>query len=351
MRFGSFPGAVTAVLALNACADGGAPVAPNATGVTAAAQSIQLAAVSRGDRLATIEWEGTTPTLYLQDADGANRARVHFAHVHGHVSGNYSPRQLPVTDESLVAIQRLKWSPDGRHLAVILMPAYEAAQVVIVSADGRDIRTVSPNSQTLYGDVEWSPDSRRIAYVVATGPFGRIPDLFVTDLGPDVVRRVTTNGKLSAYDAYRFDPTGERLLFTEHLGWAEDGINVLSRLGTADLVSGTVSYGAEVVGEPQGFARDGSWALLIREGGDKTGLRELIKHPLAGGAETVLTAGDLYNAVVLEGEREALLVAPGGKDSGSSLSFSLLGLDTPDDFHGVLATPKDAVWAALFQTR
>lgn len=347
MRSSLFFAPVMAALALSACADGNSPIAPDAAGVTEVNPPARLAVLSRVDRLATVEWEGTTPALYIQDADGSNRARVHFEHVHGHVTGNYTPRQLPVTDESLVAIQRLKWSPDGRHLAVIVMPAHHASQVVVVSADGRDIRTVSPNSQYLYGDVEWSPDSRRVAYAMATGPYGQLPDLFVTDLGPDLVRRVTANGKLSAYDAFRFDPTGDRLFFTEHLGWASDGINVESRLGTADLTSGTVSYGHSVVGEPQGFARDGSWALFIRAGG-KTGLRELVKLSLADGAETLLTAGDLWNAVILEGDREAILVTPGAKGS-SGLGFSLLGLDTPDDFRGAITTPKDAVWAALLR--
>lgn len=349
MRFGSFFVPLAAAVALTACADGNAPLAPNAA--APARPTIQLAALSRGDRLATIEWEGTTPTLYLQDADGSNRTRVHFEHVHGHVSGNYSSRLLPVTDESILAIHRIKWSPDGRQLAVILRPAFEASQVVVVTADGRDIRTVSPNSQDLYGDVEWSPDSRRIAYTVATGPYGLLPDLFVTDLGPDVVRRVTTNGKLSGYDTYRFDPSGNQLRFTEHVGWASDGINVLSRLGTADLTTGTVSYRDSLVGEPQGFARDGSWALFIRWGGGRAGVRELVKRSLPDGAETILTTGDLWNAVVQEGEREAILVAPDPKSGSGSLTFNLLGLDTPEDFHGAIATPKDAVWAALLQLR
>jgi Tol biopolymer transport system component len=123
--------------------------------------------------------------------------RVHFDHVSNHVTGNYSPRQLPVTDETIRAMPRVKWSPDGRYLTVIVARSTEALQVVLVSADGRALRTVSPNSQYLWGDVEWSPDARRIAYIVATGPYGSRPDLFVTDLGADRVTRVTTGSRLS----------------------------------------------------------------------------------------------------------------------------------------------------------
>jgi hypothetical protein len=35
---------------------------------------------------------------------------VHFQIVHDHVAGNYSPSMLPVTDETILAIRRAKWS-------------------------------------------------------------------------------------------------------------------------------------------------------------------------------------------------------------------------------------------------
>jgi Tol biopolymer transport system component len=347
MRFHTLYAAIpAAALAASACADGTTSTSP----LTSAPPALhaEAALTLQGDRLATIEQEGATPALYIQNADGSGRFRVHFDHVHGHVTGNYSSRQLPVTDQSILTIRRARWSPDGMHLAVIVQPAFDAAQVVLVSADGHDLRTVSPNSQYLFGDVEWSPDSRRIAYIVATGPYATHPDLFVTDLGPDQVRRVTTSGRLSGYDTFRFDATGDRLIFTEHLGWASDGVNVLSQLGDADLTTGTVSYGAQVVGEPQGFPRDGSWLLLIRWGGAKAGARELVKLPLSGARETVLSSGDLWNAVMLEGDDRALVVAPDPNDrSGSTLAFRVMGLDTPDDVRTTLPTGANVTWAAL----
>jgi dipeptidyl aminopeptidase/acylaminoacyl peptidase len=299
-----------------------------------------------GDRLATVEQEGPTPTLYLQNADGTGRVRVHFDHVSDHVTGNYSPRQLPVTDASIRAIRRAKWSPDGRELAVIVAPALDASQVVLVSADGHALRTVSPNSQYLFGDVEWSPDSRRIAYAMSTGPYASRPDLFITDLGADHVTRVTTTGHLSGYDTFRFDATGDVLTFTEHLGWADDGINVLSRVGTADLRTGGVTYGADVVGEPQGFARDASWLLVLRTGRG----RDLVKVSLLGGAESLLATGNYWQAIVLEGDREAIVMAPDANDSnGSALTFQIFGLDVPNDVRATLPTGPNVTWAALLR--
>jgi dipeptidyl aminopeptidase/acylaminoacyl peptidase len=335
-----FPACIAALLTLGACADAGDSTAPSP------AVRALVSPAPAGDRLATVESDGSIPMLYLQHADGSARVRVHFDHVSNHVTGNYSPRQLPVTDETILAIPRVKWSPDGRYLAVIVAPSTEALQVVLVSADGRALRTVSPNSQYLWGDVEWSPDARRIAYIVATGPFGSRPDLFVTDLGADRVTRVTTGSRLSGYDVVRFDPSGQRLYFTERLGFTEDGVNGLARLASVDLTSGTVTTADTVVGEPQGLPRDGSWALFMRWSAVNPGARELFRRA-TDGSETVLASGDLRQAVVLEGDREALLHATLPKEAAES--YSVIGLDQPDDVRLTLPTQPSTTWAALWR--
>ena len=331
---------LAAALTLGACSD--QAISP----LTAPSAPADVLVPSRsGDRFATIEWEGSTPRLYLQNLDGSNRVRVSFAHVSDHVQGNYSPRQLPVTDESLMRISRVKWSPDGRYLAVIVAPASDAMQVVLVTADGRALRTVSPNSQYLWGNVEWSPDASRIAYMMATGPYGLRPDIFVTQLGADQVTRVTTGAQLSGYDAMRFDPSGARINFTEHLGWADDGINALSRLASVDVATGVITRGESVVGEPQGFARDGSWALFIRTSTVAPYARELFRLPSNGARATVLATGDLGSADMTENDAEAVL-SSWGRDGAT---FSVIGLDQPDDVHAKLATNASATWASLFR--
>jgi Tol biopolymer transport system component len=343
MRFRSTMLAPLVGLAIGACADQGTPTAPTAP--TATLRTV-LVPSRDGDRLATVEWEGSTPRLYLQNPDGTDRVRVSFAHVSDHVKGNYSPRQLPVTDESLMRITHAKWSPDGRYLAVIVGPASDALQVVLVSADGRAVRTVSPNGQYLWGSVDWAADASRIAYIMATGPFGRDPDIFVTTLGPDQITRVTTGAKLSGYDALRFDASGTRILFTEHLGWAEDGTNSLSRLASVDLATGAVTRAETVVGEPQGFARDGSWALFIRTASAAPYARELFRLPLGGGEATVLASGPLGGAEVAENEQEAVLSS--WSDDGTA-RYSVIGLTEPDDLRMKLATSPSTVSASLWR--
>jgi hypothetical protein len=331
---------LAALFALAACADQSSPTAPRAT-----AQAV-LVPSRGGDRLASIEWEGSTPRLYLQNLDGTDRVRVSFAHVSDHVQGNYSPRQLPVTDESLMRITRVRWSPDGRYLAVIVAPSSEALQVVLVSADGRAMRTVSPNSQYLWGNVEWSPDASRVAYIMATGPFGLSPDIFVTKLGSDQVTRVTTGARLSGYDAIRFDASGTRIQFTEHLGWADDGDNSLSRLASVDLATGTIMRGENVVGEPQGFARDGSWALFMRTVSYTPYTRELFRLPSGGGRETVLATGELASADVAENDQEAVLST---WSNDGTAAFSVIGLGQPGDVREKLTTTSSATWASLWR--
>ncbi len=329
---------IAVALVLGGCSDPSTVTAPQAT----------LSRVpSRGaDRLATIEWEGSTPRLYIQNLDGSDRVRVTFDHVSDHVVGNYSPKQLPVTDESLTRITSAKWSPDGRYLAVIVAPATDALQVVLVSADGRALRTVSPNSQYLWGSVAWSPDARRIAYMMATGPYGLAPDIFVTDLGRDAVTRVTTGASVSGYDVMRFDGSGTRLVFTEHLGWAEDGVNSLSRLASVDLATGAVSPGEEVVGEPQSIARDGSWALFVRTAGGEGSTRELFRLaiPSDGTRPTILATGDLGGATVAENDEDAVL-SSWGRDGAS---FAVIGLTEPNDVRAKLSTNPSATWASLW---
>jgi Tol biopolymer transport system component len=330
----------TALLALGACNDSGTPT--DAGMPTLAEDAIAPA----GDRLATVEWEGGTPRLYIQSLDGSHRTQVHFSHVSDHVIGNYSPRQLPVTDETIRAIPRVKWSPDGRFLAAVVAPSTEALQIVLVSADGRALRTVSPNSQYLWGDIDWSPDGRRLAYILATGPFGRAPELFVSELGADRVTRVTTGSKLSGYDVVRFAPSGQQILITERLGFAEDGVNGLARLSTVDLATGTIAPGDTVIGEPQGLPRDGSWSLFIRWSAAVPGGRELFRRA-ADGSETVLASGELRQAVTLENDAEAILVSTPPK-AGSD-SYELIGLAQPGDVRATLPVEAGATWAAVWR--
>src|SRR5438093_4327440 len=68
-------------------------------------------------RMATVEWEGTIPTLYLQNPEGSGRVRVHFDSVTNDILGNRT--DIIVADTTLRSEERrvgkecrTRWTPD-----------------------------------------------------------------------------------------------------------------------------------------------------------------------------------------------------------------------------------------------
>lgn len=334
--------------ALAACGD-------TATAPAGGEPQLTMTAIAmRQDRLATIEPAGRFPALWLQSADGTGRFRVHFDGVRDRIAGNYTPDELPVRDDQIWGLGPAKWSPDGQQLAVVVTLATDQSQVVVMDADGRNMRTASPNGQVIMGDVDWAPDGKAIAYTMGTNFFGTRPDLFVTDLRRDEVRRLTVGGRFAVWDEYRFDPTGTRLFFTQFAGFTEDGLNRVSRVHSVDLAGNVTETANTIVGDPQGLARDGSWALVVRRGAgaDPNGwVKEFAKVPVAGGAGTVLSQGVLLYAELLEGDREAVLVDVDGAEPWSgSRRYRLTGL-AGAGAGGLLGVSPSASSMALLRAR
>ena len=345
LRRYTWPIATLALAALAACNDPSAPApaGPRGSAVVVARQ---------GDQLATIEHEGFFPALYLQKgADEKGRVRVSFANVHDPIDGNHPLDLLPVDDAHILALGPAKWSPDGQQLAIVVTLAYDQSQVVVMNADGRNIRTASPNSQIVLGDVDWSPDSRRIAYVMSTLPHAGGVDLFVTDLVRDEVVRVTHDGRFSVFDEYRFDAAGTGLRLTQYEGRTEDEVNRVSRVYHASLDGTLTGVPAKVTGNPQGISRDGEWALVIRHVKDDDFTREFARVPLLGrGDELVLASGDLQYAELLEGDDAAILVGA-NRETGAQ-GFTILGVDARGDERGMLrVAPNVASLAFLRASR
>jgi hypothetical protein len=221
-----------------------------------------------------------------------------------------------------------------------------------MGADGRNIRAASVNSQWIMGDIDWSPDSRKIAYTMSTEPLVRHVDLFVTDLMKDEVRRLTTRGTFGPWDQYRWDPAGKRLYFTAFYGWTDDEANRVFNVNWVDASGAITGTDRRIVGDPQGLARDGAWALVTRSTRtDRGPLRELARVPLTGGEETVLATGDvLQYAKLLERDDEAVLVSQDLSDPYSDLHrYDLVGLAQPNDVHAALPVAPNAASVALLR--
>ena len=104
-----------------------------------------------------------------------------------------------------------------------------------------------------------------------------------------------------------------------------------------------------MLGEPQGIARDGRSVLLLRWNAE--GVRELVRTDLSSRREIVLATGDMVNAVLLEGDAEALVVSPDLYDrSGSTRTFRIFGVNAPNDVRAILPTARNVNWAAFLRS-
>jgi hypothetical protein len=327
-------------LLLAACTD--APTAAE----PAVRTSTTLAAARGGDRLATIEFEGRSPALFIQDAEGKNRFRVRFVGVHDRVEGNYPRRFLEVSDSTIRALGPAKWSPDGRQLAVVVTIGFDQSQVVVMNADGHNIRVASPNSQIILGDVDWSADSRYVAYAMSTLPNAQGVDLFVTELATSAVSRLTSEGRTNVFDEYRFDDRNGGLWLTQFEGWSEDGMHRVARVYHVALDGTKTGVDAKLVGDPQGISRDGRWALAMRQVKDGNGVRELVRQPLGEGEELSLVSGNLMYAELLENDAEAVVVSV---DANWTPAFEVFGLDAARDYRGTLPVAPYAASMAFFR--
>ena len=79
--------------------------------------------------------------------------------------------RLPGEDWSLT--ERVLWSPDGAHIAVLIRKASnEAGRLYVMDADGSNIRVVADDFDPL--GVAWSPDGTRIAFGAGSEADGNV---------------------------------------------------------------------------------------------------------------------------------------------------------------------------------
>ena len=323
---------VASALFLGACND---PSAPAADPAGAALAVTTDAAAKSQDRVAFVQYEGRFPALYLQNVDGTDRQRVRFVGVYDRVEGNYTRRELPVTDETIVAMGPLKWSPDGSQLAVVLSVGFDQSQVVVMNADGHNIRAASPNGQYILSDVDWSPDGKAIAYGMATLPGARGVELFTTDLRTYEVRRLTVGAFFGVRTEIRWNAAGTGIFLSEITGEErEPPFNFINRVRLIDAATGASQTVAEgVPGEMVGITRGGKHALVMRHvlqpDGNWWEVRSLQFVELTTGRGPELQVGAaLWGAELLASDREALVISNVAPDPYSTvLGFARQSLD------------------------
>ena len=165
------------------------------------------------------------------------------------------------------------WSPDGRRLAWVVGNSATSYDIWSMNADGTDKTKLTPVSST-YQYPSWSPDGRRIAYVAHPA---QSPDehLWVMNADGSAASEVPTPG-LRPTQA-RWSPDGRRLVFS--VSGAPFGLSIVD-LATHDVQSLRHGNASSPAWSPDGrtiLFSDGNQILAIRP--DGTGLRQLSTGP------------------------------------------------------------------------
>ncbi len=302
---------VAAALVVSAGCDVGLSTGPDAT-VPAAA------------RVAYVVQENGRPALYVQNADGSGRVRIHFTGAQP-LPGNLG--DLPVQDDHVLALGPLSWSPDGKKLAVVVTLAYDQSELVVVDADGGHAREASLNSQIIMTAPDWSPDGTRLAYGMSTQPRAFGVQLFVTDLAANTWRQVTNGDPVgSPGTAVRWSLDGSRLYLWQTTGTPALDADWRSRISAVDPATGETRVVLDsVAGMVQDVARGGTWALVLQtvsQPSGQDGVRDLVRRPLAGlGPVLKLAEGNLWWARASSDDRSVTVLAD-EDGSPSSNSFA-----------------------------
>lgn len=162
----------------------------------AADPQLQRPLVSTAGRIVFVAQDDATNDFYVAKVDGSGTTRLtHFPHGSLPTTANVSPdgSRIAINDNgvSIIATDRpavlshftrpegwLAWSPDGTRLASLSLDDQARFHLYLFSADGsgdaRDIAagwpTPAPGDRRSVGDLTWSPDGKRFAFVYNTAP-------------------------------------------------------------------------------------------------------------------------------------------------------------------------------------
>ncbi len=179
------------------------------------------------------------------------------------------------------------WSPDGRRLAYVV---YRRGDQVIDLYDmqtGRTERTVTAPGVGAALDPAWSPDGRYIAF---SGLAGGISDLYLYDLTTGTTEQLTTGRNAEIQPAW--SPDGRTLVFATDRGDQtsfDDMIFGPMRLATIDIATREI----RLLPSPQGgkainpqYSADGGSIFFVSDG---DGIPDIYRHDLAAGTVSRIT--------------------------------------------------------------
>ena len=197
----------------------------------------------------------------------------------------------PATDPHFDAVSFLytagAWSPDSRKIAYVVYAGGDQEIAITDVASGRIERRIHAKEISAVSTVAWSPDGNSLAIA---GMSGGKSDLFLYDLATNAVRRLTDDRYAELHPT--FSPDGRTLAFATDRG-EETRFDLLTfgkmRLALAEVASGSVRLLAAIPGSkminPQ-WTPDGRSLLFVS---DRGGFSDMYRMEVASGALSQVT--------------------------------------------------------------
>jgi Tol biopolymer transport system component len=216
------------------------------------------------------------------------------------------------------------WSPDGTRIAYTSFAGYDP--IYESGAIGVRVIDVSTGQETdltgaefpLAFNPSWSPDGRRLAFIVKHQGLGERPqhspgDVMVVEPGKDGFANLT-NGEVSDVWSVSWSPTGESILLYSLFGqtWYEPPSTAIRVLR---LPSGQIDQLADIDEQPTMpvWSPDGTLlAFTIDES-------QVIIGDIQGNRKTLEASQALSGEMTWSPDGRALLVAPWDADDASTL--------------------------------
>jgi TolB protein len=247
-------------------------------------------------RIAYVAVDGAPPSqtyrLFVADADGVNQQRV-------------LETRYPLMSPS--------WSPDGQFLAYVSFETKHSAIYVQQVRTG-ERRQVSARAG-VNGAPEWSPDGKRLA--ITLGGSSGNPDIYILDLGSQVLTRVTDDPAIDTEPVW--SPDGRSIYFTSDRAGSPQIYQIGTQSGARPK---RITFGTTYNARPR-VSPDGTLLAMVTL--DNGSYRVAVQE-LATGAVRVLSHGRLDESPSFAPNGATLIYAEREGNHGELATVSTDGL-------------------------